>query len=302
MGEIKLSKKLNIAVIDESPGNGHMFSFSSLFNGYDPNELANCPFPAIRQYLPTYELPREKLHNLAVVSQTRMNNSGLDATLKRFLKLPAQVKSWETCVYDSDCVIITNDVPSENRKGKILFALAQGKQVFVDKVLARNKSEIDQLITSQLYEGQLFAGSGVPFAPCFDTINVSEDTLKLKIEIPKTWSQYGIHGVELAIRILGQSAALLRGVEVLKTNRETRLKLHTENLRNLEVEIVTTGLKDTPISVTIVEGNQTKEIIMSDPLFAFERMLDCWLSPEKRFPTIEYERYLIATQILAMAE
>jgi hypothetical protein len=292
---------MNIAVIDQSPGNGHMFSFASLFNGYKQEEIQSCPFPIIREYLPKHVLPSKTLNSRGTVTETWMQDPEINKQLQSFLGLTTSFQTWQECIESVDAVIITNDEPSKSRKEKIVFALSREKLVFVDKILALENSDIVELVNSQFYEGQLFAASGVPYAPCFNSICITEDFTKLIIEIPKSWRLYGIHGIELALNILDNldGAIYEDGVEV--TAKETRLKLRSECFDELTIEICTTGEEFTPISITTVKKDSSKKIIMSDPLLAFENMLNHWLSPDTRNAKKELDRYLKVAKILGMA-
>ena len=42
---------LKLGIIGLSSDNGHPYSWSAIFNGYDPEEMARCPFPGIPEYL-----------------------------------------------------------------------------------------------------------------------------------------------------------------------------------------------------------------------------------------------------------
>ena len=42
-----------LGAIGLSPGNGHPYSWAAIFNGYDTASMADCPFPAIPEYLAT---------------------------------------------------------------------------------------------------------------------------------------------------------------------------------------------------------------------------------------------------------
>ncbi|MBI4556141.1 MAG: oxidoreductase, partial [Candidatus Hydrogenedentes bacterium] len=44
-------KPLSIAVLGMVEGNGHPYSWSAIFNGYDRDEMRKCPFPVIPEYL-----------------------------------------------------------------------------------------------------------------------------------------------------------------------------------------------------------------------------------------------------------
>jgi len=279
-----------------------MFSFASLFNGYSIGKLSSCPFATIREYLPSYNLPREELSQLGKVTQTWMQDPELNRDLKIFLDLPNNSMSWQDCIEDSDFVIITNDKPTISRKEKIVFALSRNKEVFVDKVLAWKRSEIEDLITRQSFKGQLFAASGVAYAPCFQDVNISENTSELLIEIPKSWELYGVHGIELVLRLLGEAGDSLYKVGSTVCGKETNVRLRTERLKNLSVEIRTTGKEQTQISITIVENDESRRIVMRDPLLGFNSMLEHWLTPDRRSFEVEKRRYLKVGEILGMVQ
>ncbi|MCX5757941.1 MAG: oxidoreductase, partial [Candidatus Hydrogenedentes bacterium] len=47
-----MEQTIRLAMLGMVDGNGHPYSWSAIFNGYDPEEMAaQCPFPVIGQYL-----------------------------------------------------------------------------------------------------------------------------------------------------------------------------------------------------------------------------------------------------------
>ena len=42
---------IRLAMLGMVDGNGHPYSWSAMFNGYDPDEMAKCPFAGIPVYL-----------------------------------------------------------------------------------------------------------------------------------------------------------------------------------------------------------------------------------------------------------
>ena len=44
-------KQLKIGIIGSSDGNGHPYSWSAIFNGYNKKIMEDCEFPAISNYL-----------------------------------------------------------------------------------------------------------------------------------------------------------------------------------------------------------------------------------------------------------
>ena len=49
---MKMEKaEIRLAMLGMIEGNGHPYSWSAIVNGYNPQEMAKCPFPVIPQYL-----------------------------------------------------------------------------------------------------------------------------------------------------------------------------------------------------------------------------------------------------------
>ena len=44
-------EEIRLAILGMVDGNGHPYSWSAIFNGYNPEEMAKCPYPAIPAYL-----------------------------------------------------------------------------------------------------------------------------------------------------------------------------------------------------------------------------------------------------------
>ena len=45
-----MNKELNIGMIGISDGNGHPYSWSAIFNGYDYRIMKDCKYPSIVNY------------------------------------------------------------------------------------------------------------------------------------------------------------------------------------------------------------------------------------------------------------
>ena len=44
-------KEIKLAMLGMVDGNGHPYSWSAIFNGYNREEMSKCPFAGIPQYL-----------------------------------------------------------------------------------------------------------------------------------------------------------------------------------------------------------------------------------------------------------
>ena len=60
--------KLKLGIIGMSEGNGHPYSWSSIFNGYNAAHMQECPFAAIPEYLSKQKFPEDSLAHLGEVT------------------------------------------------------------------------------------------------------------------------------------------------------------------------------------------------------------------------------------------
>jgi hypothetical protein len=161
---------LKLGIVDSSYGNGHMFSFSSLFNGYEPSELMNCPFPAIVNYLPNYETPVDSLRKRAEISAVWMQDFEYAKDIARFGRISSIYSDINSLIKNVDGIIITNDEPV-GRDSVLRTCLDSGKIVFVDKMIARTPDILEEYLSLQHYPGQIYCASAISFSSAVNEVS-----------------------------------------------------------------------------------------------------------------------------------
>ena len=100
-------KKIGIIGINE--GNGHPYSMSAMFNGYDPKALNDlCPFKLIKEYLPR-DHRNEFLINDAKVTHVWTQNEKESFKISKVSKIPNIVPNYLDLIGKVDAVIIARD-------------------------------------------------------------------------------------------------------------------------------------------------------------------------------------------------
>lgn len=290
--------RLKIGIVDSADGNGHMFSFSSIFNGYDPSELKSCPFPTIVDYLPRHITPVKVLKKQANISSVWMHNLEYAESVARFGRIGSVFRDIESLIENVDGIIITNDEPV-GRELVLEKCLASGKMIFVDKMIARTSENLIKSLVLQKYPGQLFCASAICFSLELKTILWDVDTEYIVFSSPKNWENYGIHMVDAFL-----SFASLNNLEyeigaINHTGSATERQIKILNRGGGEIFLRTEGRPDVPFSIKKSNKGIEKEVIISDPFESFVNMLNTWLT---RNPTetylSEYKRYNDAMNIL----
>ena len=60
--------KIKLGIIGLSEGNGHPYSWSAIFNGFNSKIMASCPFAVIPEYLNKRDFPNDFLTEKGIVT------------------------------------------------------------------------------------------------------------------------------------------------------------------------------------------------------------------------------------------
>ena len=198
-------KHLSIAMLGMVDGNGHPYSWSAIFNGYDPEEMAACPFAAIPEYLG--KQPKETL-GIAGANVTHIwTDDPADAPkIARASLIPNVVDRAEDVIGRVDAVIVATDKGHEHVERCRPFVEA-GLPVFVDKPLVDNAEDL-RTFQAWIGEGKpILSSSAMLYAKEFAPYRISTHELgRLRyasITTAKSWERYGIHALSAVYPILG---------------------------------------------------------------------------------------------------
>src|SRR3989339_1790419 len=100
---------IKLGIIGSNEGNGHAFSYSAIFNGYDPEALAKqCPYELIREYLPR-EHGNENLLDSAKVTHIWTQDKKLSENIAAVSLIPNIVDEYTDLIGMVDAVILARD-------------------------------------------------------------------------------------------------------------------------------------------------------------------------------------------------
>lgn len=175
------------------PGNGHPFSWSAIVNGYNPDELARCPYPAIQQYLGVKDPASVRIPG-ARVTHVWTDQPEEAAQVAATSLIPHIVEKPEDVIGAVDGVIIATDDGADHVRRARPFIEA-GLPVFVDKPLATTLEELRQFVRWKEQGARILSSSGIRYAPEIAEFP-ARDWLWLTGSTAKTWERYGIHILE----------------------------------------------------------------------------------------------------------
>jgi len=213
-------RPLAIAMLGMVEGNGHPYSWSAIFNGYDKDEMAKCPYPAIPEYLnkqppETLGIPGAKVTHI-------WTDDPADAPrVARASRIPNIVVWPEEVIGQVDAVIISTDKGWEHAARCRPFVEA-GVPLFVDKPLVDSAADL-HLFRQWIAEGKpILSSSCMAYAKEF--LPYRESTHELgriryaSITTAKSWERYGIHALSAVYPILGPGFISARNTGTVERN------------------------------------------------------------------------------------
>lgn len=153
---------LSIGVAGESPQNGHPFSFSAIFNGFDSDKIRAAGWGLIADYLNS-GMPQQIGGLGARVTHVWFPDRDRANLLSEATEVDFVSDSFDEMVAEVDAVMILRD-DWESNLDMALSSLRLGKPTFVDKPLSLSSADLD-VFEPYLRSGLLMTGSGLRFSP-----------------------------------------------------------------------------------------------------------------------------------------
>lgn len=212
-----MSTEIRLAMLGMIEGNGHPYSWSAIINGYDPAEMAKCPYPAIPGYLGRQELQTVRIPGARVTHA--WTDDPADAPKVAAASLIDHVVSRpQDVIGHVDAVVIATDDGTDHTRRARPFIEA-GLPVFVDKPMAITIPELSQFVRWHREHGRVLSNSGMRYAPEIRDVAARDaefgELRWITSFTCKTWERYGIHALEAVQPLVGP------GFEAVQTlNRE----------------------------------------------------------------------------------
>src|SRR3990172_8108885 len=196
--------EIRLAMLGMIEGNGHPYSWSAIVNGYDPEEMAKCPFPVIPQYLA--EVPLNTMRILGARVTHVWTDDPQDAPkVAAASKIENVASRPEDVIGQVDAVIIGTDDGHEHGRRARPFIEA-GLPVFVDKPLAINVADLNQFTRWHNAGKAFLSSSNMRYAPELKQVQRQRAQLGelrwITTCTSKTWERYAVHALEAVWPVL----------------------------------------------------------------------------------------------------
>jgi len=195
---VKHPSRIGIAMIGLVPDNAHPYSWSAAINGFDRDEMANCPEPVVFEYLSA-----EPPENIGISGARVTHIWGANADSARHVAkaalIPNVLSRPEDAIGEVDAVIIPTDIGSEHLEMARPFIEA-GLPIFIDKPLTDREDHLEQFINWHVQDAHIQSGSVLRFAAEFVECRERMPDLGVlrlvTMTMVRSWERYGIHAAE----------------------------------------------------------------------------------------------------------
>ncbi|MDC3015010.1 Gfo/Idh/MocA family oxidoreductase [bacterium] len=270
------NKKIQLAMLGMTEGNGHPYSWSIIINGrYNAEALAQCPYAAIIDYIS--KQPKNTLGIEDVEVSHVWTDNPEDA------KLVAKVAEIENIVEDPkdvigrvDAVLVATDIGSEHVERCKPFVEAN-VPIFVDKPLCDNFTDL-KIFQQWINEGKpIISSSAMRYCKEYEPYHQSTyelgDLRYINVTMAKSWEKYGIHALETLYPIVGPGFTSIQNL-----GDKDRNIVHLHHSKGIDINIANVfdmiggfGL------VSLVGTKSGIQIKSNDTFYAFKKQLESYI-------------------------
>ena len=202
--------KLRIGVLGMSDGNGHPYSWSAIFNGYNPDVMKDCPFPGIPAYLSKRRWPEDRIHD-GEVTHVWTQDRKISEHIAAASLIANVVDRPKDMIGKIDAVLLARDDDTHLELGTPY--IEAGLPIFIDKPFAPTVEKAERLWNLERYPGQIFTGSSNTYATEFTLTDEARSEVGKIVHVDavvmKYWDRYAPHVVEATLKLLPERGNLV---------------------------------------------------------------------------------------------
>lgn len=294
-----MQSNLRLAVLGMVEGNGHPYSWSAIINGFQPEAMRQCPYPAIYTYLSRQPLDQFGIPGVQV-THIWTDNYAEAVLVARAANIPHVCDRPEEVIGQVDAVIIATDIGNEHVERCRPFVEA-GLPVFVDKPLADNEVDLQQFCRWVEEGKSIMSSSSARYSKEFMPYRESTHNLGrlrlVTVTTLKSWERYGIHALESMYPIVGPGF-----ISVRNTGTAERNIVHLRHQNGVDVVIAVTSDLYGSYGILQLCGTADYAVVKSqDTFYAFKAQLQSFIqyvrTGKRPYPfaeTVELCRMVIA--------
>jgi predicted dehydrogenase len=272
-------KELRLGVIGLSEGNGHPYSWSAIFNGYDPAAMRECPFPVIPEYLSRHRFPHDAISG-ARVTHVWTQCGAISRHVAKAACIAHVASDPRDLIPHIDGLLLARDDAQNHYRYAAPF-LEAGIPVYIDKPFALTERAARQLLALERWRGQIFTCSAMRYAHEFQLSDEQRAQLgQLRFVqgiVPKDWNRYAVHAIDPAICLM-DSVPELRRIQTWHEGGVTTTNVQWGNGIQGSFTAVGKLSGSAPIALRLVGTRTSIERTFHDAFAAFKGALSAFVT------------------------
>ena len=272
---VSRSDVLRLGIIGSSEGNGHPYSWSAIFNGYDPAAMAACPYPVIPEYLGRQQFPEAQLAG-ARVTHIWTPDAVQSTHIAAASRIDTIVRSPSDMLGEVDAVLLARDDADHHESLATPF-LEAGLPIYIDKPIALDREQLDRLFALTSCDAQIFSCSALRYAkelmPTADELERIGSISHVFGVTPQSWNRYSAHVIDPMLQILTHTG----DPRTSAIERGAMTAVSAAWPDGPSVTAVSTGKSSGDIALTIVGQRGTVLKTFRDSFSAFKRALEMFV-------------------------
>lgn len=288
---------LKLGIIGLSEGNGHPYSWSAIFNGYNYEAMESCGYPIIPSYLKQQNWPECRIKNAQVTSiWTQDNDLSNKISEASFIKHIASKP--EDMLGEVDALLLARDDAENHLKFAEPF-LNAGLPIYIDKPIALSVESLNKLYSLQQYPGQIFTCSALRFSQELKLSSLDKECLgdirQIIAFTPNSWKKYAVHIIEPVLNMLPVHD-IIKDCSALNltTQQESTVIVNWDS--GIKTTFFATGNGFTPITIRVIGTKGIKDLVFKDSFPAFKKALETFINGVLR-KTVESPRFFNETVV-----
>lgn len=253
--------------------NGHPYSWSAMFNGYNKEPMENCGYPVIPRYLEkqpeeTFGIHKARITHIWTDDPKDAQHVALAA------KIPNIVEKPEDVIGKVDAVIIPTDKGNEHVWRAEPFIKAK-LPMLIDKPLADNIEDLKTFIKWKNEGAKILSSSSLRYTkeyiPYFNSTYELGELRYINMTMAKSWERYGIHALEPVFKITGPGY-----VSVQNTGDKDHNIVHLVHKNGIHINLAV--IYDSAASeLKLVGTKDSVTVPLKDSYYSFYKQLETFV-------------------------
>jgi len=288
-------KKLKLGIIGISEGNGHPYSWSAIFNGYNEEYMIQCPFESIPEYLSKEKYPENFLIEEAEVTHIWTQDQEFSKHIAASTYIKNVCLNFEDMIGEIDALLLARDDAENHFKFAHKF-LTEGIPVYIDKPFALTIASAKKLWDSQIYKDQIFTCSALQFAKELNKNQINQKKIgEIKMiwaTTPKSWEKYAVHIIEPVLNLISDRGKI-KNIQPIKHGTSVEWE------SGISCVFQTTTNLVSPIWIRIQGEKDVQDLYFKDSFTAFKMALKRFVDVvNKKSPNLSKKNTEEMVQIL----